>query len=392
MIIGSKGIMVRGGFGGDGLVSFRHEKYIPFGGPDGGDGGVGGDVFIMAEPRADDLGVLRQKKEFIAENGNQGGSGQKHGKKGEALIILVPLGTMIFVEGSEPFVPFADLTTPGRKVLVAKGGRGGLGNTRFATAVNQAPEIASKGEPGEERHIILEFKLITDICIIGYPNSGKSTSLAAISRARPQIADYPFTTRQPILGVLSQSLKRDFVIAEIPGIVEGAHSGKGLGNEFLRHVERTKLLIYLVDGTSPTIADDLRKLDKELELYKPGLPQKPKIVAVNKVDLPQVQARLSDIKQALNKLEVPIFYISAVSGLGLMELTRKAMEMVEQAQDEEVSVGEGLAPPPTFMVFHPRPKGMLNPKHEIRNAKQYRSTNDQNLSSNEVKDSKQGKF
>jgi len=345
---------VRGGCGGNGLISFRHEKYIPFGGPDGGDGGDGGNVFIMASPGVNGLGLLRRREKFTAENGEQGGNWQRHGKKGEDLTILVPMGIMVSVKaesGKEMLV--ADLTTAEQKVLVAKGGRGGLGNVHFATAVNQAPEIASNGEPGEERHIILEFKLITDICIIGYPNSGKSALLSAISRAKPQVADYPFTTRQPILGVLSQSLKRDFVIAEIPGIVEGAHNGKGLGNEFLRHVERTKLLIYLLDGTSPTIANDLSKLDEELALYKTDLLQKPKIVAINKVDLPQVQTRLPDIKRGLNKREMPIFYISAISSQGVMELACKAMEMVEQSQG---SVEERLVPSLTFTVFHPRPK------------------------------------
>jgi len=368
MLISKREFEVRSGGGGNGCISFRHEKYIPFGGPDGGDGGRGGSVGIMASPRVNDLGLLKRKKKFVAENGNLGGSRQKHGKKGGDLTILVPVGTTVFVKDeSSGETLIADLITAGQKVLVAKGGRGGLGNTHFATAVNQAPEIASKGEPGEERHIILELKLITDICIIGYPNSGKSALLSAISRAKPQIADYPFTTRQPILGVI-QDNKREFVIAEIPGIVEGAHSGKGLGNEFLCHVERTKLLIYLVDGTSPTIVDDLIKLDEELALYKTDLPQKPKIVAVNKVDLPQVQARLPDIKQGLNKLEVPIFYISAVSGQGVIELACKAMEMVEQARREViVSVGEGLVPSPTFTIFHPRPKDRINPKHEILN-------------------------
>jgi len=384
-------IIVRGGCGGDGLISFRHEKYIPFGGPDGGDGGSGGSVFIIANPGVDDLGLLKQKRKFVAENGAQGGSGQRCGKKGEVLTISVPVGTMVSVKSSESLtlchserseeahrsgqasrsknltqdklreetqkeILIADLTTVGQKVLVVKGGRGGLGNAHFATAVNQAPEIASKGELGEERYIILELRLITDICIIGYPNAGKSTLLSAISRAKPQIADYPFTTRQPILGVM-QDNKRDFVVAEIPGIVEGAYGGRGLGNEFLRHVERTKLLIYLLDGTSPTIVDDLSNLAKELALYKVDLSQKPKIVAVNKTDLPQVQVRLPDIEREFNKLEVPIFYISAISGQGVTELAGKAMEMVEQARQEViVSVGEGTSPSPTFTIFHPRPK------------------------------------
>jgi GTP-binding protein len=290
------------------------------------------------------------KKEFVAENGRRGGGWRKRGKKGADLAISVPVGTMVFTKAkSGEEILFGDLRTPGQKVLVAKGGRGGLGNARFATAVNQAPEIASKGAPGEERSIILEVKLITDICIVGHPNSGKSTLLAAISRAKPEIANYPFTTRQPILGVMPGD-KRDFVVAEIPGLVEGAHLGKGLGNEFLRHVERTKLLIYLLDGSSPTVVDDLTTLDKEIALYK-GLAQKPKIVAVNKIDLPEVQACLPAVKQCFAKLGVTVFYISAVSGQAVLELTRKAMEMVEQAsQDEEIISQAQIA------VFRPKPR------------------------------------
>jgi GTP-binding protein len=238
--------------------------------------------------------------------------------------------------------------------MVAKGGRGGLGNTRFATAVNQAPEIASEGQSGEEQYIILEVKVITDICIVGPPNSGKSTLLSAISRAKPEIADYPFTTRQPILGVMSGD-RRDFIVAEIPGLVEGAHLGKGLGNDFLRHAERTKLLIYLLDGSSPTIIGDLSTLDKEIALYK-GLSHKPKIVVVSKVDLPEVQARLPEVKQRLDpilsELGVPVFYISAVSGQAVLELTGKAMEMVEQASRDE----EMLSPPAPIAIFRPKPR------------------------------------
>ncbi len=245
------------------------------------------------------------------------------------------MGTVIFTRresGQETLL--ADLRTPWQEALAAKGGRGGLGNARFATAVNQAPEIATNGGPGEKRYIVLEVKLITDMCIVGPPNSGKSTLLSAISRAKPEIADYPFATREPILGVILGD-KRDFIVAEIPGLVEGAHSGKGLGNDFLRHAERTKLLIYLLDGSSPTIIGDLSTLDEEIALYK-GLSHKPKIVAVNKVDLPEVQARLPEVKQRLgpilSELGVPVFYISAVSGQAVLELTGKAMEMVEQAE------------------------------------------------------------
>jgi GTP-binding protein len=353
-MINKREIMVEGGDGGDGCVSFRREKYVPFGGPDGGDGGEGGDVIIIASPDVIDLSLIGKKRKFVAGYGHRGGSWRKHGKKGEDLAIPVPVGTMVFTKAdSGEEIPLVDLDAPRRKVLVAKGGRGGLGNARFATAVNQAPERASRGESGEKRHIVLELKLITHICIIGHPNSGKSVLLSAISRAKPEIADYPFTTRQPILGVISDD-RRDFIVAEIPGLVEGAHLGKGLGNEFLRHAERTKLLIYLLDGGSPTVVNDLSILEKEIALYK-GLSQKPKIVAVNKMDLPDVQARLPQVKQyyapILSELGVPVFYISALSGQAVLELVRKAMEMVVQAsRDEEIISQAQIA------IFRPKPR------------------------------------
>lgn len=341
-------VMVGGGCGGDGCVSFRREKYAPFGGPDGGDGGDGGGVVIVASPNVVDLSLMGRKREFVAGNGRRGGGWRKRGKKGEDLAISVPVGTMVFTKAdSGEEIPLADLRTPGQKVLVAEGGRGGLGNARFATAANQAPEIASKGESGEERLIVLEVKLITDICIVGHPNSGKSTLLSAISRAKPEIADYPFTTRQPILGVMTDAM-RDFIIAEIPGLVEGAHLGKGLGNEFLRHAERTRLLIYLLDGTSPTVIDDLGILEKEIALYK-GLSHKPKIVAVNKIDLPEVQARLPEVKQFFAKFGVPVFYISAVSSQAVLELMRQAMEMVVQASRDEEIISQAQ-----ITVFRPK--------------------------------------
>jgi GTP-binding protein len=343
-------VMVKGGYGGNGCVSFRREKYVPFGGPDGGDGGSGGNVVILASPNLVDLGLMRRKKEFVAGNGRRGSSWRKHGKRGEDLAISVPVGTAVFTKtASGEEVLLADLSTRGQKVLVAKGGRGGMGNARFATAVNQAPEIASKGESGEELHIVLEVKLITDICIVGHPNSGKSTLLSAISRAKPEIADYPFTTRQPILGVMPDD-RRDFIVGEIPGLVEGAHHGKGLGNEFLRHAERTRLMIYLLDGSSPTVLNDLSTLEKEIALYK-GLAHKPKIVAVNKIDLPEVQARLPEVKRYFAKLGVPVFYISAVSGQAVLELVSKAKEMVDQ-----VSQGEEIISQAHIKVFRPKPR------------------------------------
>jgi GTP-binding protein len=345
-----KEILVGGGCGGDGCVSFRREKHVPFGGPDGGDGGCGGNAVVVASSNLADLSGMGWKKKFIGQNGRQGSRWRRRGKKGEDLAISVPVGTMVFTKAdSGEEILLADLRTPGQKVLIAKGGRGGLGNARFATAVNQAPKIATKGAPGEERYIILEVKLITDICIVGHPNSGKSTLLSAISRAKPEIADYPFTTRQPILGVLPDD-RRDFIVAEIPGLVEDAHLGKGLGNEFLRHAERTKLLIYLLDGSSLTLVDDLSTLDREIGLCK-GLSQKPKIVAVNKIDLPEVHARLYEVKQCLAKSEVPVFYISAVSGEAVLELVKKAMEMVDRAsRDGEMNSQAQIA------IFRPKPR------------------------------------
>jgi GTP-binding protein len=345
-----KEITILGGCGGDGCVSFRREKHVPFGGPDGGEWGEGGNVVITCNPNLIDLSLLGRRKEFGAEDGRRGEGSRRRGRKGEDLVMSVPVGTMVFTRaksGQETLL--ADLRAPGQRVLGAKGGRGGLGNARFATAVNQAPEIAGKGESGEKRYIILEVKLITDICIVGPPNSGKSTLLSAISRAKPEIAGYPFTTRQPILGVMPGD-RRDFIVAEIPGLVEGAHSGKGLGNDFLRHAERTKLLIYLLDGSSSSVVDDLGTLDKEIALYK-DLSHKAKIVAVSKVDLPEVQASLSAMQQCFSKVGVPVFYISAVSGQAVLELTGKAMEMVEQASRNEEMISQAQ-----IAVFRPKPR------------------------------------
>jgi len=349
-MIYKKGIRVVGGRGGDGCVSFRREKYVPFGGPDGGDGGVGGDVVIVCDPNLPDLSRLGRRKEFAAGDGHRGEHSRKRGRKGKDLGISVPVGTMVFAGAtSEQEVLLEDLKTPDQRILAAKGGRGGLGNARFATAVNQAPRIAGKGESGEQRDIMLEVKLVTDVCIVGPPNSGKSTLLAAVSKAKPEIADYPFTTRQPTLGVMPGG-SRDFIVAEIPGLVEGANSGKGLGNDFLRHAERTKLLILLLDGSSSTVLHDLDILYTEIALYK-DLSSKARIVAVNKVDLAEVRARLPAMRRDFASIGVAIFYISAVSGEAVLELTRKVTEMVEQTNREEEMIDR-----PQIAVFRPKPR------------------------------------
>lgn len=359
------GVIVKGGDGGDGIVAFRHEKYISHGGPDGGDGGSGGSLILKASCKVVDLDLLRQRKSFVAEDGSHGGSCRKHGKKGKDLTVLVPVGTMVLVKDNSGERLIADLTAEGEEVLVARGGRGGLGNTRFATAVNQAPEISTKGMPGEERHLVLKLKILSDICIIGPPNSGKSTLLAAISQARPQIASYPFSTRDPVLGVI-QIDRSDFVVAEIPALVEGAFLGKGLGNEFLCHVERTKVIIYLLDGASSSVLKDLDVLNKELLLYNSDLLCKPRIVVVNKVDLPEVQIRLLEIKQSLSMVDLPVFYISAASGHGISELTTKVLGMLKEMSGVEEAallhvhrqinsdiVERNLTSP---AIFRPKPK------------------------------------
>jgi GTPase len=353
-MIDSRGIVARGGSGGEGSVSFRREKYIPFGGPDGGDGGDGGSVFLVASPNTIDLSLTGAQKEFVAEDGHRGAGWRRRGKNGQDLAVSVPVGTMVVAKddaGEDRLL--ADLIVAGQTCLVARGGRGGSGNVRFATAVNQAPETAGRGTPGEERRIVLELKLITDICIIGQPNSGKSTLLTAISGARPEIADYPFTTRRPVLGVIPGG-ERDYIAVEIPGLVAGARLGKGLGNGFLRHVERTGLLIYLLDGSSPAVVDDLKVLDEELTARE-GLARKPRLVAVNKTDLAEVQARLPVIKACLAPIlaetEVTVCYISALTGQGVSEVVKKALAIVDRASETEEAAAQA-----EVAVFRPKPQ------------------------------------
>ncbi|MBM3141706.1 MAG: GTPase ObgE [Chloroflexi bacterium] len=342
-------IMVGGGNGGDGVVSFRHEKFVPLGGPDGGDGGDGGSVHITADRSATTLDYFRRKRRFKAVSGRSGGKQKKHGAKGDDLVIKVPLGTMVFLKEDEQEVLLSDLSQQGQKVLVAKGGSGGLGNVHFATSRNQAPKIATKGEPGGEHRIVLDLKLIADVGIIGYPNVGKSTLLAAVSKARPKIADYPFTTREPALGVVEVGMKA-FVLAEIPGLVDGAHLGRGLGHEFLRHAERTRVLLHVLDGRSPSIIDDMNNLNRELALYKPEMAQKPQVVVVNKVDLPEVQARLLEIRQLFSSLGIKAFFISAITKQGVSELISEIAKILEEVQEK----GTGSEVP--MAVFRPKPK------------------------------------
>ena len=342
-------IEVKAGDGGDGVVSFRHEKFVPFGGPDGGDGGDGGDVIVRADRGVTSLKFFRQKRRFKAASGGNGGGKKKHGRKGEDVVLGVPVGTVVSYKlqiAGDSLI--ADLDRDGQEVVVAKGGRGGLGNTRFATSTNQAPQIAEKGEVGEEHSILLELKLIADVGLIGYPNVGKSTLLAAVSAAKPKIASYPFTTREPVLGVVEVG-RQSFILAEIPGLIDDAHLGRGLGHDFLRHIARTKVLIHLVDGSSASPAEDMARVNTELNLFDSALASKPQLVAVNKIDLPPVRARLDEIKKNLAAVGTRAFLVSAVSGEGLPGLMEAAMKVLRST-----TAGRAGAKKPR-KVFHPKP-------------------------------------
>jgi len=351
-------IIVKAGDGGDGAVSFRREKFVPFGGPDGGDGGDGGDVIIMADSSITDLRAFRRKRFYRARHGQGGKGKKKHGKKGENLILNVPVGTVVLnktqIDG-DPLI--ADLEEAGQQLVVARGGKGGSGNTHFASSTNQAPQIAQKGEAREENSIILELRLIADVGIIGYPNVGKSTLLAVASAAKPKIASYPFTTLEPVLGVAEVG-QQSFVLAEIPGIIDGAHFGRGLGHEFLRHIMRTKLLIHLLDGSSTSPAGNLTRVNAELGLFDSALALKPQLVAVNKIDLPQVQARLAEIKAALTSIGISPLFISAATGAGVPELMAKTWKMLQLVATE---AREGKRIP--RKVFHPRPRRAVPEVH-----------------------------
>ena len=314
------------------------------------DGGNGGNVCIVADRSITTLNYFRRKRSFKAVSGKSGGKQKKHGATGDDLVIKVPLGTMIFLkEEEEREVLLVDLSQQGQKVLVAKGGSGGLGNVHFATSTNQAPKTATEGKPGEEYRIVLDLKLIADVGIIGYPNVGKSTLLAAVSKAKPKIADYPFTTLEPALGVVEVGMKI-FVLAEVPGLVDGAHLGRGLGHEFLRHAERTKVLLHVLDGRSQSIIDDMSNLNRELALYKPEMAKKPQVVVVNKIDLPEVQARLPDIGQHFDTLGIKAFFISAITKQGLSELMSEVVKVLEEVQARFTDSEEPMA------IFRPKPK------------------------------------
>ena len=315
MFVDRAKVVVEGGRGGKGVISFRREAHVPRGGPDGGDGGRGGDVVLYATSDLSTLADFRYRHRFKAGSGEAGGGRKKHGKAGEHLRIAVPLGTVVR-SGDEMI---ADLSAVGDEVVAARGGAGGLGNAHFATSTRRAPRIAEDGEPGQERAIDLELKLLADVGLVGLPNAGKSTLLAALTRARPKIAAYPFTTLTPNLGVAVVG-DRELVIADIPGLIEGAHKGAGLGEEFLRHVERTRVLIHVIDVSRESAAEDARVIDAELAAYGHGLPEKPQLYALNKIDVPGARERVDEICSALPRPDAPAFAVSALTGEGCREL------------------------------------------------------------------------
>jgi len=328
MFIDQATIKVQSGKGGDGAIHFRREKYIPRGGPDGGDGGRGGSVIFEVKVTLNTLSTFRHKNEFKAHNGANGAKQNMTGKSAEALIIPVPPGTMVFDNASGELI--GDLTKAGQQLTVCKGGRGGRGNQHFATPSHQAPRIAEKGEPGEERALRLELKLIADVGIVGVPNAGKSTFLSVVTNAKPKIAPYPFTTLEPNLGVANLDEDTTLILADIPGLIEGAHMGVGLGHDFLRHIQRTRVLIHLLDGMAEDPLLDLAQINSELALFDPDLGRKPQVVALNKMDLPDVRARWPEIERALVKKGYEALTISAVAGENVRQVLFRAAQLLDE--------------------------------------------------------------
>lgn len=328
---------VRSGKGGNGIVHFRREKYVPRGGPDGGDGGKGGDVILEVLQTLNTLSQFRHKRQFQAEDGAPGGRSNRTGRSGNDCVIFVPPGTVVY--NNKTGEVLGDLTKPKQRFVVAMGGRGGKGNARFATPHNQAPRHAEKGEPGQELEIRLELKLIADVGIVGVPNAGKSTLLAAVTNAKPKIAPYPFTTLEPNLGLAILDDETTLVLADIPGLIEGAHLGVGLGHDFLRHIQRTRVLIHLLDGLSEDPVLDYLQINSELALFDPHLAEKAQIVALNKMDLPEVQERWKTIEPKLMRLglvgDKKPMVVSAATGLNVRQLLYRAAEVLKSAPAPE---------------------------------------------------------
>lgn len=351
-------IYVKAGDGGNGCVSFRREKYVPAGGPDGGDGGRGGNVILRADGGLRTLVDFHYQRHYRARRGQHGTGKNKHGKSGEDLVVRVPAGTVVRDAGTGEVL--ADLITAGQEVIVARGGRGGRGNTRFAGPRNKAPALAEKGEPGEERWLELELKLLADVGLVGFPNAGKSTLISRVSRARPKIAAYPFTTLVPNLGVVDLGEGTSFVIADIPGLVAGAHQGAGLGHRFLRHTGRTRLLVHVIDlagGEGRDPVTDFAVINQELSLYDPALTQKAQLIAANKMDLPGAAENLRQLQEALGD-QYEIFPVSALTGDGLEPLLYRMAALLrqlsapgtEKATAHRVATGKEINQTSSFVV------------------------------------------
>ncbi len=340
MFVDEVDIHIEAGDGGSGSLSFRREKFVPKGGPDGGNGGAGGSVFLVADPHRNTLVHFRFNPDYKAQRGGNGAGALRTGRGGRDLEIPVPVGTLVFKIDPETGEKqqAADLTVVGQRVLLAQGGRGGLGNAHFATSTNRAPRKVQPGEPGQEFELHLKLKLLADVGLVGYPNAGKSTLISVISAAKPKIAAYPFTTLTPNLGVVALSGDRDFVVADVPGLIEGAHEGHGLGHQFLRHIERTKVIIHLVDVSSASGRDAVEDFDtirKELKLYNPELLKKPHLVAANKIDAIDDPKRVTALEKRAKKLKLKFFEISAVAGTGVKELIEAAWPIIAKARELE---------------------------------------------------------
>ncbi len=333
MFIDQTKVYVKGGDGGNGMVAFRREKYVPKGGPAGGDGGKGADVIFEVEEGLRTLMDFRYQRHFKAPRGEHGMSKNQHGRGAKDMIIKVPPGTIVSDEKTNEVI--ADLTEHGQRAVIAKGGRGGRGNSRFATPANPAPELSEHGEPGQERDIMLELKLLADVGLVGFPSVGKSTLLSVVSSARPKIAEYHFTTIVPNLGMVETEDGRSFVMADLPGLIEGAHSGVGLGHQFLRHIERTRVIVHVIDmasmeGRNPY--EDYVTINNELEQYNLRLMERPQIIVANKMDMPGAEENLAQFKNKLTE-DYPIFPISAVTRIGIRELLFAITDKIEQTPE-----------------------------------------------------------
>lgn len=341
MFIDRARIQIKAGDGGHGMSSFRREKFVPKGGPSGGDGGRGASVVLKVDPNMNTLIDFRYKRKFVGKNGDNGGTKNCYGQNAEPLVIKVPAGTV--VKDAETGEVLADLTEIDEEAVLAHGGRGGRGNAKFVNSVNRAPTFAEMGEPGEERVLQLELKLLADVGLVGYPSVGKSSIISMVSAARPEIAAYHFTTLVPVLGVVSLGEGHSFVMADIPGLIEGAHEGVGLGHDFLRHVERTKIILHVIDvsgieGRDPI--EDYHRINKELRLYNERLAKRPQIIAANKMDIPEAKENYEELKAFANEQGIEIFPVSAATNEGLKPLIERVSQMLDEYVEEPEAIEE----------------------------------------------------